>query len=40
MVLGTQVRVDAWPDVAALPLLESPSMLGTPAPRNESRPRD
>jgi para-nitrobenzyl esterase len=40
LMLGTDVRVEAWPEAAALPLLESAPIPGTPAPRSESRPRD
>lgn len=39
LVLGTDVHVEPWPDVAALPLFES-AAAGPAAPRARSRPRD
>jgi para-nitrobenzyl esterase len=40
LVLGTDVRMEAWPDFASLALLEAPAPARTNAPRTESRPRD
>lgn len=40
MVLGTDMRVDAWPDFKSLPLLEAAAPTAAAVPRTESRPRD